>query len=103
MELLDKSTYEDWMERIMERLDELADVVSHTPKRPTYDGEPLLDYQEVCQLLNISKRTLQRYKDEGLVSYPLFHKTWYKESDILAFMKKHFDEKLKRKRVRKKK
>lgn len=105
MELLDKSTFIEWMERLMGRLDELNPAEStepDVPTRPTHDGELLLDNQEVCQMLKISKRTIYRYKDEGLPSYHIFHKTWFKESDILEFMKTHFDENLKRLRKREK-
>ena len=106
MELLDKSTFIEWMERLMGRIDELkpteTDKDADIPTRPTHEGELLLDNQEVCQMLKISKRTLQRYKDEGMPSYHIFHKTWFKESDILEFMKSHFDENLKRRRKREK-
>lgn len=105
MELLDKSTFIEWMEQLLGRIDELtptdATKEAAIPTRPTHEGDLLLDNQEVCQMLKISKRTLQRYKDEGMPSYSLFHKTWFKESDILEFMKSHFDENLKRLRDRK--
>ena len=84
MELLDRETFLEWMERIMKRFD-----------------EPLLDNQEVCLMLQISKRTLQRYRASGTLPFHIvYHKTWYLESEILAFMKAHFTENLKRKRER---
>lgn len=103
MELLDKSTFVEWMERLMARIDELKGSEPDVPTRPVLDGEPLLDNQEVCQMLNISKRTLQRYRaSETLPFHIVYHKTWYKESEILVFMKTHFTENLTRKRTRKK-
>lgn len=101
MELLDRETFLEWMERIMKRFDDLKRTTPDIPQRPMINGEPLLDNQEVCLMLQISKRTLQRYRASGtLLFHIVYHKTWYLESEILAFMKAHFTENLKRKRER---
>ncbi|MDD3504677.1 MAG: helix-turn-helix domain-containing protein [Eubacteriales bacterium] len=42
-----------------------------------------LDNQDVCQLLNISKRTLQTLRDNGTLAYTqISHKTYYKPEDV---------------------
>ena len=42
-----------------------------------------LDNQEVCQLLNISKRTLQTYRDNGILPYSqIGHKMYYRPEDV---------------------
>jgi len=42
-----------------------------------------LDNQDVCQMLNISKRTLQTYRDNGTLPYSqINHKMYYKPKDI---------------------
>ena len=42
-----------------------------------------LDNQDVCLILNISKRTLQTYRDNGTVPYSqINHKIYYKPDDI---------------------
>jgi hypothetical protein len=42
-----------------------------------------LDNQEVCLLLNISKRTLQTYRDNGTLSYSqIGHKMYYHPEDV---------------------
>lgn len=42
-----------------------------------------LDNQQVCQLLNISKRTLQYYRSSGKISHTqIGYKNYYKASDI---------------------
>ena len=42
-----------------------------------------LDNQEVCVTLNISKRTLQTYRDNGTLPYSqINHKMYYKPEDI---------------------
>jgi len=42
-----------------------------------------LDNQDVCQLLNISKRTLQTLRDNGTLAYTqISHKIYYKPEDV---------------------
>ncbi|MDR0510622.1 MAG: helix-turn-helix domain-containing protein [Rikenellaceae bacterium] len=42
-----------------------------------------LDNQDVCQILNISKRTLQTYRDNGTLAYTqINHKMYYKPEDV---------------------
>jgi hypothetical protein len=42
-----------------------------------------LDNQEVCLILNISKRTLQTYRDNGTLPYSqINHKMYYKPEDV---------------------
>lgn len=49
--------------------------------------EEWLDNQDVCQLLNISLRTLQSYRDRGTLAYSMIgHKCYYKASDVHAFV-----------------
>ena len=101
MELLDREAFLEWMERIMTRFDDLKQTTADIPQRPMIDGEPLLDNQEVCLMLQISKCTLQRYRVSGTLPFHIvYHKTWYLESESLIFMKAHFTENLKRKRKR---
>jgi DNA-binding transcriptional MerR regulator len=46
-----------------------------------------LDNQEVCLMMNITKRTLQTYKDKGLLPYSkLNRKNYYKRSDVQALL-----------------
>jgi hypothetical protein len=41
------------------------------------------DNQEVCMILNISKRTLQTYRDNGTLPYSqINHKMYYKPKDV---------------------
>ncbi len=42
-----------------------------------------LDNQEVCQILNISKRTLQTYRDNGTLPFSrINHKMFYRPADV---------------------
>lgn len=58
------------------------------------DGELLLDNQDLCMLLNVSKRTLQRYRSSGELPFQtLYQKTFYKESDVHKFIRENFNKK----------
>lgn len=47
------------------------------------DMEEWLDNQDVCQILNISKRTLQTLRDNGTLAYSqISHKVYYKPEDV---------------------
>lgn len=48
-----------------------------------------LDNQDVCRILNISKRTLQTYRDNGTLAYTqINHKIFYKPEDVEAVINK---------------
>lgn len=62
MGLLDTETFELWMSKIMERFDRYEQMLSKLAgkeiKEVKYlDGERLLDNQDLCQLLQASKRS----------------------------------------------
>lgn len=86
----------DWIqigfERLIARLDRIErHLEKMSIKEKLLEGERLLDNQDVCQLLNVSKRTLQRYRSSGELPYQmLYHKTFYKESDVQVFIKANF-------------
>jgi hypothetical protein len=66
-------------------------------------NEKLLDNQDLCFMLHVSKRTLQRYRTEGGLPYlKRGQKIYYKASDVKEFLnrtgdywdKKGFDDKM---------
>lgn len=81
-----------WFERIMKRFDRIDTYLEKMAiKEKLLEGEKLLDNQDVCQMLNVSKRTLQRYRSSGELPYQMvYHKTFYKESNVIAFIKANF-------------
>jgi predicted DNA-binding transcriptional regulator AlpA len=83
---------QNWFERLIVRFDRIdKNMEKMAIKEKLLEGERLLDNQDVCQLLNVSKRTLQRYRSSGELPYQmLYHKTFYKESDVEAFIKANF-------------
>lgn len=47
-----------------------------------------LDNATVCAYMKISKRTLQRYRSNGLIAYSLVgHKTYYAMSELVRLLK----------------
>ncbi|WLD23274.1 helix-turn-helix domain-containing protein [Flavobacterium dauae] len=71
---------------------ELRELLEMTEKAtekytPIFKEEKWLDNQEVCLMMNITKRTLQTYKDKGLLPYSkLNRKNYYKLSDVQALL-----------------
>jgi excisionase family DNA binding protein len=54
-------------------------------------SETWLDIQEVCILLKISKRTLQAYRDNGILPFSqIAGKIYFKAEDIDEHLLKHY-------------
>lgn len=92
---ISKEDFEAWMERIMYRFDKQDKTLDKMSKQKNMlDGELLLDNQDLCMLLNVSKRTLQRYRSSGELPFQtLYQKTFYKESDVHKFIRENFNKK----------
>jgi hypothetical protein len=90
---IDDTHFEEWMKRLMKRFDEVLLRLGNPPTKdaPIYEGEKLLDDADICLLLHISKRTLQRYRSNKELPYQSIHqKIYYRESDVMEFIRKHF-------------
>ena len=89
----DKEEFEAWMERIMERFDRTDKTLERMMKRNNcLDGEELLDNQDLCLLLKVGIRTLQRYRAIGMLPYfTISGKVFYREKDVHEFLRNRFD------------
>lgn len=89
---IERTEFVAWMERIMERFDILKESIAKKQLQNTeFDGEQLLDNQDVLQLLKISSRSLQRYRsDKKLPYYTISGKLYYKKSDVDQFIRSNF-------------
>lgn len=91
---IDKEHFDGWMRRVMERFDKLEKMQSSESVQSRTllpDGDMLLDNFDLCRMLNVSKRTLQRYRSSGELPFRMiYHKTYYKESDVIRFIETHF-------------
>lgn len=103
MDTLDRETFMEFVRHILDRLDRQERMIaalsgdwkpSELKEVKLLDGERLFDNQDLCLLLQVSKRSLQRYRSNGALTYHLlWHKTYYKESDVLRFIEnnmRHF-------------
>ncbi len=70
-------------------LKELLELTERAVQKysPIFKEEQWLDNQEVCLMMNITKRTLQTYKSKGLLPYSrLNRKNYFKLSDVRALL-----------------
>lgn len=94
---LREDRFEQWMSRLAERLDRQEKMLQRLTSKEdlavhVLDGERLLDNQDVCMMLQVSKRSLQRYRSTGLLRYRMLgHKLYYRESDIRDFVQSNFE------------
>ena len=59
--------------------------------KPLFGGEHFLTSKEVCERLYISPRTLQDYRDRGIIPYTQFAgKILYRLSDINQLLQKNY-------------
>ena len=60
--------------------------------RPMLGGEVYLTGEEVCSQLRLSTRTLQEYRNAGILPfYKIGGKILYKQSDIQTMLEKHYN------------
>ena len=89
---------EDVSCKIMQRFDNLEQILKTlAPKSlktmKIIDGEMVYDNQDLCEMFNKSKRTLQRYRSQGELIYTVEKgTTYYKESDVNRFKLKMAEE-----------
>lgn len=76
-------------------LDRLLDGIENfmAKSRPTLGGERFLTDREVSARLKVSRRTLQDYRNNGIIAYyQLGGKILYKESDIERMLAANYRE-----------
>jgi len=65
--------------------------------RPLLDGERYLTDREVANILKVSRRTLQEYRNDGVIPYLLLGgKVLYRESDLERVLESCFHPSYKR-------
>ena len=73
---------------LVNRLDILNKKLEEKQKSP---NDTFLDNQEFLQLMNISKRTAQSWRDEGKVSFSqIGSKIYYRMSDVQKLLDKNY-------------
>lgn len=86
--------FEQWMLRFWTKIEALENKIEQMLKRQNVlNGEILLDNQDLCFQLKVSKRSLQRYRSEGKLKYKqIEQKTYYYKSDVEEFLRKYMQE-----------
>ncbi|MBL87754.1 MAG: DNA-binding protein [Winogradskyella sp.] len=73
---------------LVNRLDELNKKLEEKQKNPQ---DTFLDNQEFLQLMNISKRTAQTWRDEGVISFSqIGSKIYYRMSDVQKLLDNNY-------------
>jgi len=85
-------------EIMQELFRKLADKLDHIDrklddcKNTKLLSEIWFDIQEVCQLLKISKRTLQAYRDNGILPFSqIGGKIYFRANDIEEHLNRHYN------------
>jgi hypothetical protein len=75
---------------IMERLDRIDEKLQIKKQEvQPLDGDKLLDNQDMCMLLGVTKRTLARYRQKKLIRYySIRGRVWYRASEVKEFLQK---------------
>lgn len=77
-------------QQIVSNISEISKKIDYSNKQHPL-SDTWLDIQDVCQLLKISKRTLQSYRDNGLLSYSqISGKIYFKANDIEQHLNSHY-------------
>lgn len=86
--------FEAWMNRILSKMESLEKRINEILSRQNVlNGEILLDNQDLCFQLKVSKRSLQRYRSEGKLKYKqIEQKTYYSKTDVEEFIRKYLIE-----------
>ena len=76
------------LHQIMERFDRIENRLSRMNRQTAaLEGDKLLDNQDMCELLGVTKRTLARYRQKKLVTYYMIDgRTYYKASVVQDFL-----------------
>jgi hypothetical protein len=79
---IEKRTFEQMIQRFEDFAKQVNALCGQSRR-----NENWLDNKQVCELLKISPRTLQTYRDTGVLLYSqIGRKCYYKDSDIEQFI-----------------
>jgi len=81
---------ENEFQQIMDKLEQIVAMLAKlSEKKDTAGSEDYLDNADMCALFGITKRTLQRYRQKGVVPYYMLRgKPYYKRTEVLECLKR---------------
>jgi len=75
-------------DELLQRMDKIQTALVEKQKEPK---DAFLDNQEFLQVMNISKRTAQSWRDEGIVSFSqVGSKIYYRMSDVQKLLDSNY-------------
>lgn len=78
-----------FFENLSELLNSMKEALKNSP--PMLNGERYLTNNDVANLLHISLRTLQDWRDNGRIAYiQISGKVLYKESDVRGLLEENY-------------
>lgn len=81
LEILTKQEFERWATKLIELISSSAIAATYSSKRTTYSNDEASAYLKVC------KKTLQNYRDAGLIKFTqVGRKILYSQEDLDAFI-----------------
>lgn len=90
-----KTENNDFNQLVLNKLESIEKTLKELVSREDkLNGKDLLDNQDLCLLLKVSKRTLQRYRkreSNSLTYYKIGQKTFYLMSDVKEFLRINFN------------
>ena len=76
--------------QINAKLDRIEDKLKKFDASEYFEKSKILTIDETCGLLHVSKRTLQRYRDERLLRFSqIGNKITFRMPDVLQFLEDH--------------
>ena len=101
MEPLDKETFVNCMQKVMNRMgqqEKMLNILVDDLQERSKDGilflrgERLYNNKDLGKMLKMSIRTLQRHRTNGLLPYLMLrNKAYYKESDVVKLLESDAD------------
>ncbi|MCE8594288.1 helix-turn-helix domain-containing protein [Bacteroides fragilis] len=81
---IEKNTFDD----LQQEVDNVILMSEDLLRKLKPEHAQWLDHENVCLMLNISKRTLQNYKDQGILPHSRINrKSYFKLSDVELLLK----------------
>jgi hypothetical protein len=86
---IEKDVFEQWMDKLFGKITEMdKKLQAFVNTKDVFEPEDkLLDNQDLCLMLHVSNRTLQRYRTDGILPFlKRGQKIYYKVSDVHEFV-----------------
>lgn len=88
---IEEEKFDNSLQLLIDKLDELRSLMK---AKNRLNGENIYDNQDLCIMLKLSKRSLQRLRSTGVLPYlQIGQKTFYLESDVMKYIQQQIDNK----------